>query len=343
MKESPKSRIPFLVSFVSLCIISFWVGGIGCDPVTPTESTQEASTEQPTTTDNSPDAASKPEPTTPEPTTPEPTTPDTSSKPEPTRPEPTTPDTPSQPEAKPEPGQPDGPSSAGCGKDESVVTFSTSDKVKLEADYWPAASANRGAVILFHMNPQAFNRSNFPQRIRKMFNTLDLTVLNVDRRGANGGGSGGNATEAFSGPKGRLDVQAAMTFLLDPTRQCPINTNHIVLVGASNGSTSVLDYTLGRTDQGQPAPAAMIWLSPGTYTEAQYKISANLTALKALPILMIHPTSEPYSTQYKSTSTNWKVIEVPNGRHGTQNFDNGTREAIQAPAMVDWLKSHAIP
>ena len=63
----------------------------------------------------------------------------------------------------------------------------------------------------------------------------------------------------------------------------------IALVGASNGTTSVLDYTVGH-DPALPAPEALVWMSPGGYTENQNRISQNLDVLSTLPLLWLFPT-----------------------------------------------------
>lgn len=224
-----------------------------------------------------------------------------------------------------------------CG-DEQVVRFKTSDDVELVADYHPPQNAGKGAVILFHMIPPNFNRTSYPSRVRNAFSKEGYTVLNVDRRGA--GQSGGVAKDAYAGPKGRLDVEAAVEYLLSDERKCGIDRDKLMLVGASNGTTSVMDYTTGRSNMTLPDPKAIAWLSPGGYTESQNKIEENKALLEALPVLIIHPKSEPWAVTYESFSEKWTVLTLENGLHGTGNFDDGALEALQLPALIKWAQSN---
>ncbi len=225
----------------------------------------------------------------------------------------------------------------GCGEEE-VVRFKTSDDVELVADYHPPESAGKGAIVLFHMIPPNFDRSSYPSRVRNAFADAGYAVINVDRRGA--GESAGVAQDAYTGPKGKLDVEAAIEYILSDDRKCAVDSAKIMIVGASNGTTSVLDYTAGRSTTTLPNPKAIAWLSPGPYTESQYKIDENKTLLEALPVLIIHPASETWANAYESYSANWKVVTLENGVHGTGNFDDGALEALQLPALLDWAAAN---
>ena len=225
----------------------------------------------------------------------------------------------------------------GCGP-AAVVEFQTSDDVKLVADLQPAASPNRGAVVLLHMIPPNWDRSSYPQRVRDAILALDLNVLNVDRRGA--GDSEGVARQAYEGDTARLDAEAAVRFLLHADRACAVDPAAIALVGASNGTTTVLDYTVNRSDDLLPQPAALVWLSPGTYTEEQNPIADHRGVLDPLPLLIVHPTNEPWAEQFQDDKpAAWQIVTIENGQHGTQNFDDGSLEAIQLPALIDHLRS----
>ncbi|GEM_PF-2505436 len=234
-------------------------------------------------------------------------------------------------------GEKDLPSTDGgnqdCGKVD-VVQFSTTDGVKLTADYHPPAATAKGAVILFHMIPPSNNRKGYPLRVREAFSKAGYAVLNVDRRGA--GESEGTAKDAYSGPKGRFDVEAAVKFVLSTDRKCASNPQKIMLVGASNGTTSVMDYTTGRDDKSLPDPKAVAWLSPGSYTEGQNKIADHKAQLQALSLLIVHPSGEPYANAFKNFSENWKIITLDKGRHGTNNFDGGKLEDLILPALINW-------
>src|SRR5688572_33092526 len=65
-----------------------------------------------------------------------------------------------------------------------VVQLATDDGLTLEADLWTPAACNGAAAILLHMTPSGGNdRTNFPDAFIEKLVALDLTVLNVDRRG----------------------------------------------------------------------------------------------------------------------------------------------------------------
>ena len=228
-----------------------------------------------------------------------------------------------------------------CTGTESVVKFKTSDNVELEADYWQASKEGQGVVVLFHMVPPTFNRTSYPQRVRKAIHDMGLNVLNVDRRGA--GNSGGTASQAYTGLTARLDMEAALRFL--GRAACGFDSKNILLVGASNGSTSVLDHTVNRSDSILPDPKALLFFSPGSYTETQNKIRDHLATLKTLPILFLYPTNEAsYSKGFDDgTSSVWSFFEIQGGQHGTQNFDNGALEAKALPEFLKWIKTHLVP
>lgn len=225
----------------------------------------------------------------------------------------------------------------GCG-DATEVTFETTDGVDIVADFHPAPQANRGAVVLLHMIPPGNDRSTYPPRVRQAFADLGLNVLNIDRRGA--GDSGGTARDAYTGETASLDAEAGVAFLLDDARACAVDGTKLMLIGASNGTTSVFDYTVSRQNTDLPAPAAMAWLSPGTYTESQNSLDDN--PLAELPLLIVHPDNEPWATEL-TAPVPWKIVEIENGQHGTQNFDNGAREAVQLTELVEWATANVGP
>lgn len=228
-----------------------------------------------------------------------------------------------------------------CKTDWSVVSFKTSDGVMLEADYRPATKSGRGAVVLLHMIPPSWNRKSWPLRVRDLLAAGDVAVLSIDRRGA--GKSQGVAKDAYIGPGGAKDVAAAIAFLTDPKRPCAASPKHIALVGASNGTTSVLDYTLSHATDA-PHPSAMVWLSPGTYTEAQHKISVNRTVLDKLPLLFVHPSSEPWSeTWMNGAAATWSFLQIKPGQHGTKLFDDGAMEAKTLKLLLPHIAAATKP
>ncbi len=220
-----------------------------------------------------------------------------------------------------------------CTSEAGEITFETEDGVTLVADYLPPAQANAPAVILFHMIPPSWDRSSYPERVRTALNETGAAVLNVDRRGA--GDSGGEPIEAYEGPGGRLDAEAAVRFLLGDDA-CPIDPSRIALVGASNGTTTVMDYATAHADD-LPAANRIAWLSPGTYTENQNSIADNTESLNELPVLIVYPDDEPWADQFQeNTPDAWTLLRIVGGGHGTINFDDGDNEAQQLPALIEW-------
>ena len=233
-------------------------------------------------------------------------------------------------------GEPPSPAPS-CQRQEALVRLETEDAVELVGDYIPPASSGGRAVVLVHMIPPTWTRASYPPRVREALAGTGAAVLNIDRRGA--GESSGDPVQAYQGPGGRLDIEAAVRFLIAPERACPADPTRITLVGASNGTTAVWDYTL-QHDEGLPDPAAIAWLSPGSYTENQNPLQPNRELLDRLPLLLVYPSSEPWSAPLaEQPSPLWRVIEIEDGLHGTRNFELDAASAILLPAMVDWLQT----
>jgi len=224
-----------------------------------------------------------------------------------------------------------------CGEDESVVTFETSDGVTLEADWRPASQPGRGLVVLVHMIPPSNDRRGYPERVRDLLAEEDVAILNVDRRGA--GGSGGDAADAYLGEGGLRDMEAAVSFAIDDARGCAVNTDALVLVGASNGTTSVYDYVVAGDDD-LPSAAAVVFMSPGGYTEAQYDLEPNQADRGwslSFPFLWLYPTNEPYSNAFVPDAPGaWSFVER-GARHGTQMFDGDQLEDDTVSDMRAWI------
>ena len=199
------------------------------------------------------------------------------------------------------------------------VTFTTDDGVTLAADLYTTGKTGGAAVILLHMVPPQNDRTNYPPEFITALVGRGLTVLNVDRRGA--GDSGGVALDAYKGPKGKLDAKAAQAFLL--AHPCAPGPTRIAFVGASNGTTTALDFTVfAAGDATVPVPAALVFLTGGTYTENQNAMSANRAVLDRLPILFVFSTAErawsaPFETNAPAA---WQFKEYNPGGHGTRMF-----------------------
>ncbi len=221
---------------------------------------------------------------------------------------------------------------ATCTADpsETVVTFTTSDGITLEADFWPAATANAPAVVLLHMIPPSNNRTNYSPAFREKLHFAGFNVLNVDRRGA--GGSSGIAQDAYQGANGVLDAVAARDFLA--AADCAVDLSRVAFVGASNGTTTALDYAV--TAAPADAPAALVFLTGGGYTENQFTIASTRTVLEPLPILFVFSTAESaWSGSFRDGAPDtWVFDEYSPGGHGTQMF--GSRPESM-DAVVEFL------
>ena len=212
------------------------------------------------------------------------------------------------------------PAEPQCGGAEAEVELRTSDGEVLIADWRPAAVAGAPAVVLLHMVPPSWDRSSWPGRVRRELGEAGWGVLTVDRRGA--GQSTGEARDAYEGEGGRLDVEAAVAFLLGV--DCAVDPDRLGLVGASNGTTPVNDYANGR-DAELPAAAANVFMSPGTYTENQFVIDPSVDLGR--PLLWLYPTNEPWSGAFlEGAPSGWRFVERGEV-HGTQMLDGGELEA----------------
>ena len=107
-------------------------------------------------------------------------------------------------------------------------------------------------------------------------------------------------------------------------------------MGASNGTTSILDYAVFGGNGGAAAPRGLVFLTGGGYTENQNMISANRVILDPLPILFVYSTAESaWSVGYvPGAATGWQFNEYAGGDHGTAMF--GAVPASIAD-VADWI------
>lgn len=216
----------------------------------------------------------------------------------------------------------------------AVVSFETSDGVTLSADLHIAA-AEGPVVALFHMIPPGNDRSNYSATTIAALTSRGLNVLNVDRRGA--GASTGEAGEAYEGPGGALDVAAATLFLRG--HPCAFDLDRLVLVGASNGTTSVFDYIVSASDERSlPRVAAAVWLTPGGYTEAQSSIE-DKSGLLTMPLLFVWTEEEAPADRFiaplrEGAPRTWEFQEYTPGAHGTRMF---TASETALDGVVGWI------
>jgi acetyl esterase/lipase len=188
--------------------------------------------------------------------------------------------------------------------------------------------------VLLHMVPPTNDRTNFPQAFIDALTQRGLTVLNVDRRGTPK--SGGDANEAHKGPNGKLDAKAAYDFL--QKHACAVDMSRLVFIGASNGTTTALDFAVYAGAQASiTLPRALVFLTGGIYTENQNKIADNLNLLKAVSIQFVYSTAEStWSAAFKASAPAvWEFLEYSgvsaNDGHGTGIF-TAKPESVNAVA-----------
>jgi pimeloyl-ACP methyl ester carboxylesterase len=194
--------------------------------------------------------------------------------------------------------------------DPVVVTVTTRDSVDLVADYYAASGPGRPGVVLSHMIPPSNDRSSWPVDFVTRLQAHDWGVVVVDRRGA--GDSGGVAVDAYTGEWGRYDVEACVLQLVAD------GATEIVLIGASNGTTSALDYAAWAAGEGLPVPAALGFMTGGTYTETNTPMSA----LPSMPAVFTYSTAEAAWSvaQAPLDPGSWSMLEYADGAHGTDMF-----------------------
>lgn len=192
----------------------------------------------------------------------------------------------------------------------AVVRFDTRDGVTLEADLYRGQPGGPGFVLL-HMTPSGgWTRADWPRDFIDQLTARGWSVVAVDRRGA--GGSGGVAVDAYVGERGRYDVEASVEALVDA------GAGPIAIVGASNGTTSMIDYAIWAPEEGLPVPVALGFMTGGTYTENQHAMDA----LPPTPSIFMYATDEAewsVAQQPRNPGT-WVFRAYPGGAHGTKMF-----------------------
>lgn len=208
--------------------------------------------------------------------------------------------------------------------DSGVITLTTRDDVTLEADYQAASTEGASAVILLHMIPPGNTRTGWPEAFRNSLHAEGWTILNLDRRGA--GGSGGVATEAYQGEKGRYDVEAAAKKIAAD------GYGKIAILGASNGTTSMIDYASWAASEGLPEPVGLGYLSGGAYTETQ----TAMADVPKVPAAFLYPPSEAAwpDAQKPLDPGSWSFTAYDQGAHGTRLFTTAENEAVSADLLT---------
>jgi pimeloyl-ACP methyl ester carboxylesterase len=197
--------------------------------------------------------------------------------------------------------------------DAEAVTLTTRDGVTLVGDYYGPSASDAGTlgVVLLHMIPPTYDRTTWPADFVQGLREKHYQVLAIDRRGA--GDSGGVAEEAYQGEKGRYDVEAADAYLREK------GVERIVLIGASNGTTSALDFSLWSVGEADlKSPEALVLMTGGGYTEN----NADLGELDLSNVMFTYSTDEKAWSvgQQDHDPGTWLFKEYPGGGHGTKMF-----------------------
>ena len=199
-----------------------------------------------------------------------------------------------------------------------VVTLKTSDGLNLAADHCNSGKPGSPAVVLLHMIPPHHDRTNYPEPFRRKLADKGLEVLSIDRRGA--GDSQGVAKEAYTGPNGVLDVQAALTWLAANT---DADLSSWGCVGEINGTTSCLYYTVyAGKDEAITGPSALVFMTGGKYTETQNALAGS--AASSIPVLFTFNAKEAeWSLAQKTVERtgDWRFEAYEPGGHGTRVFE----------------------
>jgi len=194
--------------------------------------------------------------------------------------------------------------------DPLTESLQTRDGVKLEADIYAVSGATSG-VVLLHMIPPHWERSSWPAPFIDALADKGWAVCVIDRRGA--GKSEGDPKEAYEGDKGRYDVEACVK------RLGTDGVTTLAVIGASNGTTSALDYAAwSATEDALPVPAALGFMTGGAYTTAQ----TPLEAAAEIPALFTYSTAErKWSAEAEGGAPGWVHKEYAGGEHGTKMFE----------------------
>lgn len=194
-----------------------------------------------------------------------------------------------------------------------VVTLQARDGVELVADLYVDGTDARPGVVLLHMIPPNYDRSDWPRSFIDALTARCWNVIAVDRRGA--GDSGGVARDAYTGDAGRTDVEAAVKALQGPAGT---GLGALAIIGASNGTTSMIDYAVWAGGEGLPAATALGFMTGGTYTESQTAMSS----VTDLPAIFTYATAErDWSVEQQALDPgSWSFQEYADGDHGTKMF-----------------------
>jgi pimeloyl-ACP methyl ester carboxylesterase len=207
--------------------------------------------------------------------------------------------------------------------DGGVITVETRDGVTLEADYLPSATQGP-AIVLLHMIPPGNTRADWPDSFQEALGAQGWSVMAVDRRGA--GGSGGEAVDAYQGEAGKYDVEACVKKLVED------GYTQVAIIGASNGTTSMVDYAVWAEGEGLPVPLGLAYMSGGGYTETQNQMED----VPKVPMAFLYPPNEadwPEGQQSLDPGT-WVWHSYADGQHGTRLFDTPDAAQVETDLLA---------
>ncbi len=189
-----------------------------------------------------------------------------------------------------------------------VVNLETRDEVALVADFYPTAEKTP-AIVLLHMIPPHHDRKTWPADFIESLSKAGYAVIVPDRRGA--GESKGKAEDAYKGDGGRADVEAVVKHLQRS------GFTKLVVIGASNGTTSAIDYAAWAPNNDLPPVDVLGFMTGGGYTENQIKMAT----VKKIPAIFTFSTEErEWSVAQKAVNADWVFHEYDGGSHGTKMF-----------------------
>jgi hypothetical protein len=200
------------------------------------------------------------------------------------------------------------------------VTLTTEDGVELIAQFYTPGVVGAPGVILLHEYPLYFTMASYPATFITNLTDRGFNVINVNRRGATG--SGGVVEDAFWGPLGKWDARAGYDYLV--SHSCTTTATAIGVVGASNGTTTAVDFSVwAASDAAAEQPAVLVFLSGDTYTESQNTLSGSMDALDNHPILFVYPAAEAAwnnTIEALPAPETWEFQEYSGEAHGTALF-----------------------
>lgn len=213
-----------------------------------------------------------------------------------------------------------------------LAVLETRDGVCLVGDHFPGASQAPG-VLLLHMTPTGgASRADWTGALLDPLVEAGFHVLALDRRGA--GDSGGEGVDAYEGEWGRYDVEAGALFLQDNA-----GASFLTVVGASNGTTSLVDYAVWAEGENRPPVTAGVLLSGGTYTENQTAMED--VAAAGVPLhLAVAESEASWSEDHAALDPSWSLDVRTGSSHGTALL---TEHPEVGTDITGWLSAQTIP